>query len=197
MFATLAYTGLRVGEAQGLCWSDVRLSEQLIIVHDKTRRLKTSASASVVPIPLPLARVRAENRTPYPGGPADPVFPHPLGSYQLAQRIFQRACREAGLHDVRIHDLRHTFGVHCAQAGIPIVRLQKLIRAFHSHHDAALHESMRQRITLLRTQPELRQPVGCQRSRSSGTSAALAAGTEARLVLREYVPPTLPPVTER
>ena len=26
-----------------------------------------------------------------------------------------------------IHDLRHTFGVHCAQAGVPIARLQKLL----------------------------------------------------------------------
>lgn len=26
-----------------------------------------------------------------------------------------------------LHDLRHTFGVHCAQAGVPIVRLQKLL----------------------------------------------------------------------
>ena len=127
LFATLVYTGLRVGEAQGLSWSDVRLSDQLITVHDRGRRLKTSASARVVPIAGPLARLLAEHRTRYPGGPADLVFPHPFGSYQLAQRVFQRACREAGLHDVRIHDLRHTFGVHCAQAGIPIVRIQRLL----------------------------------------------------------------------
>ena len=127
LFAALAYTGLRVGEAQGLCWSDVRLSDQVITVHDRRRRLKTSASARVVPIAVPLARLLAEHRTRYPGGPADPVFPHPFGSYQLAQRVFQRACRQAGLHDIRIHDLRHTFGVHCAQAGIPIVRIQRLL----------------------------------------------------------------------
>ncbi len=127
LFATLAYTGCRVGEAQGLCWSDVRLSEQLISIHDRARRLKTAASARIVPIPLPLARVLAEHRTRYPGGPADHVFQHPIGSYQLAQRVFRRACLKAVLHDVRIHDLRHTFGVHCAQAGIPIVRIQKLL----------------------------------------------------------------------
>jgi integrase len=127
LFATLTYTGLRVGEAQGLRWSDVRLSDELMTVQDRGRRLKTSASARVVPIPVPLARVLAEHRTRYPSGPSDQVFPHPFGSYQLAQRVFQRACREAGLYDVRIHDLRHTFGVHCAQAGIPIVRIQRLL----------------------------------------------------------------------
>jgi len=103
------------------------LSEQVISVHDGRRRLKTAGSTRVLPIPLPLARVLAEHRTLYPGGPADPVFPHPFGSYQLAQRVFQRACCAAELHDVRIHDLRHTFGVHCAQAGIPIVRIQRLL----------------------------------------------------------------------
>ena len=103
------------------------MSDQVITVHDRSRRLKTSASARVVPIAVPLARLLAEHRTRYPGGPADPVFPHPFGSYQLAQRVFQRACRQAGLDDIRIHDLRHTFGVHCAQAGIPIVRIQRLL----------------------------------------------------------------------
>ncbi len=31
------------------------------------------------------------------------------------------------LHQVHIHDLRHTFGVHCAKAGIPLARIQKLM----------------------------------------------------------------------
>lgn len=51
----------------------------------------------------------------------------------------QRATLAAGLHDgsrnptglpkpnVTIHDLRHTFGVHSARAGVPIARLQKLM----------------------------------------------------------------------
>jgi integrase len=56
-----------------------------------------------------------------------------------ARRRFQAAALEAQLHDggrnpsgvprpnVTMHDLRHTFGVHCAQAGVPIARLQKLL----------------------------------------------------------------------
>lgn len=31
------------------------------------------------------------------------------------------------MHGATLHDCRHTFGVHCAQAGVPIVRLQKLL----------------------------------------------------------------------
>ena len=33
----------------------------------------------------------------------------------------------AGISDATPHDARHTFAVHAAQAGVPIVRLQKLL----------------------------------------------------------------------
>ena len=36
-------------------------------------------------------------------------------------------CKDAKLHGVTIHTLRHTYGVHLAQAGIPIPRIQKLM----------------------------------------------------------------------
>jgi integrase len=35
--------------------------------------------------------------------------------------------RRAGIAPCTIHDLRHTFGVHCAQSGVPLPRLQKLL----------------------------------------------------------------------
>ena len=66
-------------------------------------------------------------------------LPCPFDDYRHARRLFQAAALAAQLHDggrnasgiprpnVTIHDLLHTFGVHCAQAGVPIVRLQKLL----------------------------------------------------------------------
>jgi integrase len=138
-YALLLYTGLRWGEAAGLRWGDVRLAERRIAVTDHLRRLKNVASNRDVPIPEPLAQLLAAHRTRYPGGPADPVFPAPFDDYRRARRLFQSAALEAQLHDggrnpsgvprpnVTMHDLRHTFGVHCAQAGVPIARLQKLL----------------------------------------------------------------------
>jgi integrase len=138
-FALLAYTGLRLGEAQGLLWADVRLADQRIRVSDRTRRLKTPGSTREVPMPTRLAGLLAQQRIAVPSGPADTVFP---GMYQVYHRVratFRRAAFEAGLHDggrnesgrplpnVTIHDLRHTFGVHAAQSGVPIARLQKLL----------------------------------------------------------------------
>jgi len=44
-----------------------------------------------------------------------------------AQKVFAAGCEAAELHDVRVHDLRHTFAVHAIQAGLPLPRLQKLL----------------------------------------------------------------------
>ncbi len=127
LFATLAFTGLRIGEAQGLRGGDVRLAERRITVHDRARRLKTAGSVRDVPIPEPLARLLAEHLTRYPVGPSEAMFGAPFNDYRAARRIFSSARRRAGLQDTTLHDLRHTFAVHAAQSGVPIPRIQKLL----------------------------------------------------------------------
>jgi integrase len=143
-FALLAYTGLRLGEAIGkdgapaLRWGDVRLSERRLSVQSRTRRLKTSSSARDVPIPDSLVHLLAAHRVATPGGPADAVFPYPF-TYGRAQRVFGRACEVSELHDVRVHDLRHTFAVHWVMAGLPLARLQKIL----GHRDAGYDDAVR------------------------------------------------------
>ena len=39
-------------------------------------------------------------------------------------RRFARARDKAGLPKLRFHDLRHSFGSLCAQAGVPVVQIQ-------------------------------------------------------------------------
>jgi hypothetical protein len=80
-----------------------------------------------VPITEPLARILAEHAERVPSGPNDMAFPGPLGDWRRAYRRFRTAAKRAGLHGVAVHDLRHTFGVHCAQAGVPLPRLQRLM----------------------------------------------------------------------
>ena len=41
------------------------------------------------------------------------------------RRAWERIREEAGLDDVRFHDLRHTYAVWCAKAGMPLVELQQ------------------------------------------------------------------------
>lgn len=41
------------------------------------------------------------------------------------RRAWERIREDAGLHDVRFHDLRHTYAVWCSKAGMPLVELQQ------------------------------------------------------------------------
>ncbi len=135
LFATLMHTGMRIGEAQGLVWADVRLPERRIAIHEGSRRVKTASSVRDVPVSEPLAATLDEHAAGVFHGPKDPVFPSPFDNYASARRAWREVCLHAGLHDggpkplpnATIHDLRHTFGVAAAQAGVPIVRLQKLL----------------------------------------------------------------------
>jgi integrase len=135
LFGMLLFTGLRVGEAQGLSWSHVRLAERVIRVRggsrmrdgDAKRRLKTESSERDVPIADELATEIARLAATLPTGPSDPVFPGDLGDYHCAYRAFRRARKAAKLDGVTIHDLRHTFAVHWVLAGLPIARLQKIL----------------------------------------------------------------------
>jgi integrase len=62
-------------------------------------------------------------------GDNDLVFCHPLtgnpwdGS-KLRKR-YKAALQAAGVRPVRFHDLRHTFGVRCAAAGVPMRTLME------------------------------------------------------------------------
>jgi integrase len=135
LFALLIQTGMRIGEAQGLLWGDLYFSEARIVIHEGSRRVKTASSVRHVPIPEALSSLLAQHALRVPSEPADPVFPGALGKYGAARRAWQKLCVAAGLHDggskkepnARIHDLRHTFGVAAAKAGVPLVRIQKLM----------------------------------------------------------------------
>jgi integrase len=106
-------------------WQNVRLAERRVVVREHAgRRLKSASSERAVPITEPLARILAEHAERVPSGPNGRIFPGPLGDWRRAYHRF-RTARRAGLHGVTVHDLRHTFGVHCAQAPLP--RLQKLM----------------------------------------------------------------------
>lgn len=112
---------------RGLVGEDVHLAERRISIHEGNRHVKTPSSVRDVPIPEPLAEILAEHFVRCPAGPADPVFPGSLGDYRALRRTWRRICRAAGVHRATLHDCRHTFGVHCAEAGVPIARLQKLL----------------------------------------------------------------------
>tara|TARA_R110002074_G_scaffold94520_1_gene206284 strand:+ start:222 stop:1196 length:975 start_codon:yes stop_codon:yes gene_type:complete len=121
LFGLLYSTGIRIGEARSLTVGDVYLREQRIHIrqgkYHKARWIPLSKSCTeqlnhhlnqsfknkclpVADTPLFLSRI---NRSL---------------SYPIIRRTFRSLCQEADIQDrnqglPRLHDLRHTFAVHC------------------------------------------------------------------------------------
>ena len=58
--------------------------------------------------------------------------------------LWYRARKEAGIEDVRLHDLRHTFASHAVMCGIPLPIIAKLLghsRSFMTLRYAHVHDS--------------------------------------------------------
>jgi len=66
LFATLAHTGMRIGEAQGLLWEDAQLREGQISIHEAHRRVKSKASVRTVAVSEPLSGLLARQSTLVP-----------------------------------------------------------------------------------------------------------------------------------
>ena len=101
LISFLIYTGCRKGEALNLKWDDVDLKNDIIAV----KATKTKYDR-YIPISKPLKEllrgIEKKDDCLY-------VFNdkgRKLGDFK---RSFHTACRNAGLKDLRIHDLRHVF----------------------------------------------------------------------------------------
>lgn len=119
LFSTLAYTGMRLGEALALTKKDVLLEQHLLWIREKVMydekwkekviwRPKTKKNR-YVPIPdelLPVIKERlASNKS-------ELLFPNSKGQYmkqRLAYQALVNFCKGAGLPRVHIHSLRHSF----------------------------------------------------------------------------------------
>ena len=114
----LLLTGCRRGEIVGLRWSEVR-DGMLALADSKTG-----------PRTVPLgSRARAVlDRQPRSEGPF--VFPSPLDLARPRNpnlRFWYRIRREAGIEDVRLHDLRHTMASHAVMNGVPVPVVSRLL----------------------------------------------------------------------
>ena len=114
----LLLTGCRRGEIMGLRWSEVR---------DGMLALESSKTG---PRTVPLNRqARAIlDRQPRTGSPF--VFPSPLDASRPRGpdlSLWYRIRREAGIGDVRLHDLRHTMASHAVMNGVPVPVVSRLL----------------------------------------------------------------------
>jgi site-specific recombinase XerD len=69
-------------------------------------------------------------RTPF-NDDDDLVFAHPQLGNPLdpskVTRRFKAACRDAGMREIRFHDLRHTFATSLAASGAPLRAIQEFL----------------------------------------------------------------------
>ena len=128
--ALLALCSLRRSEIYGLQWEDVDLEADRIRVHRSLvlgedaapvlrQQNKTAASTRTVPIMIEQlhdALAAVEDKT-------GPVVPGNIGT--LRKQI-SRACKAAGLPDVGVHGLRHSFASMCYALGVPELAAMQL-----------------------------------------------------------------------
>jgi len=134
IIALLLLTGARKNEALKAHWDDIDLDAQVwripLSKSGRVRHITLSDEATAC-----LLRVRSLNQHLLGGlcGDAGPVFPNPrtLKPYCSIFAAWNSARRRAGLADVRIHDLRHTYASTLVNHGVPLYDVQKLLG--HAH----------------------------------------------------------------
>ena len=80
-----------------------------------------------LPIAGSLERVLARHLARLRPAPHDLVFAGGFQRYGVIRQVWDATCATANISGARPHDARHTFAVHAAQAGVPIIRMQKFL----------------------------------------------------------------------
>ena len=114
----LLLTGCRRGEIVRLRWSEVQ-SDVLALADSKTGPRKVPLNSQARGI----LRRRPKGDSPF-------VFPSPLDPTRprsIDLPFWYRARRDAGIEDVRLHDLRHTHASHAVMNGVALPVVSRLL----------------------------------------------------------------------
>lgn len=125
----LVFTGARLSEILTLQWSHVDFERAMLMLPDsKTGQKVVYLSAPALQVLADIPRM--ENNPHVICGDKD-------GAHLVAlQRPWQRIRKRAGLDDVRLHDLRHSFASVAASGGLSLPMIGKLL----GHTQAATTE---------------------------------------------------------
>ena len=114
----LLFTGCRKSEVLKLRWSEV--------THDTLVLGDTKTGPRTVPLNAHARRILARQ----PRGHSEFVFPSPQDPERPRARdlpLWYSLRRDAGLEDVRLHDLRHTVASHAVMNGVPVPVVSRLL----------------------------------------------------------------------
>ncbi len=114
----LLLTGCRRSEITGLGWSEVR-EDGLALTDAKTGPRTVPLNRQARAILYRQTRTGSAFVFPSPRDPARPRSPD--------LPLWYRVRREAGIGDVRLHDLRHTMASHAVMNGVPVPVVSRLL----------------------------------------------------------------------
>lgn len=144
-------TGMRPEEYMALRWSDIDLKRATVTIEQTLYRKrrgggwsfekpKTDDSGRTIPFPYYLVQrliehKRKQNEERLKLGPGwndyDLVFPTEIGTpfaiWNIHARYFKPALKKAGLPDMRLYDLRHSFASLLLAKGKPIKAVSEMI----------------------------------------------------------------------
>jgi integrase len=125
----LLLTGARKGEARTAKWQDIDQERGVWCVpvskNGRSRRVMLSSAALSV-----LNQTREQSKAlGLPDGPNDFLFTNPRSRtrYNTFHIAYFKARDIAGLQDVRIHDLRHTYASLLINNGVTLYEVQELL----------------------------------------------------------------------
>lgn len=132
-------TGLRLGEALALRWSDIDMEKGIVRVARNLQRVlrngkyvdeesvpKTHHSIRSVPLPAPIHEMLKKRQK----FDSSLVFQNEKGGYVFNKkplRHLQALCKLLKLRDITFHDLRHSYATRLFEAGVPIKAAQVLL----------------------------------------------------------------------
>jgi integrase len=119
----LTFTGCRLSEITTLAWDSVDLANARIVLE---RHKTDQYGAKIIPLNAPALQVLTdlprELDNPYV------IVGREKGKHLInLQKPWRRLRRSAGLDDLRIHDLRHSFASFALGAGVPLALIGGLL----------------------------------------------------------------------
>ena len=115
-------TGMRRGEILNLKWDQVDLEAQRIRVEvTKSGRVRYVDINSVL---LAMLREHKNNNGLYPYVFVNPKTRKPLTD---VKKSFDKTCKQAGISQLRFHDMRHTFASRLVESGADLITVKDLL----------------------------------------------------------------------
>lgn len=144
-FAFVLQTGIRESELRGLKWNDIDFDNQIIHIRrsliynsrsGKFVESPTKTTSGIRAIPLTqeairiLSAIRKEARNVIPIEFSGNIFLNKYGKPVTNagySDCTSRICKNAGIKQISMHALRHTFATRCIESGMKPKTLQKIM----------------------------------------------------------------------